>query len=213
MKLLDNIDKYFYEKSSKKELYYTLGLITFVLGFIIYYYIFPMVKQFNINSKNQYDNLISTIQRDKIQLNILRARNIQLQKKLQTLNKRLKELKKEKMFFDELTNLMDFAEFNRARWAEFVKNIIMDAKTEGLKVELVENKVYNENDKKEFNKLPSNMIVKKMSIALDLSGNYINFIHFIYKYEDRKDLIRVEEIKIKDRKHFYVKFTLYGYER
>ena len=57
------------------------------------------------------------------------------------------------------------------------------------------------------------MIVKKMSIGLELNGNYINFIHFIYKYEDRKDLIRVEKMKVKDRNDYYVEFTLYGYEK
>jgi len=213
MKLLDKIDKYFYEKESKKEFFYALGAIVLALGFIIYYYIFPAVQNFDKQSKDQYNNLVSTLQRERVQLNVLKVKNIQSQKKLQTLNKELKQLKKEKMFFDELTNLMDFAEFNKERWAEFVKNVISDAKSEGLKVTLVENKIYDENDKKEFKKLPSNLLVKKMSIGLKLKGNYINFIHFIYKYEDKKDLIRVEDMKIKDRHNYYVKFTLYGYEK
>ena len=215
MKIIDKIDKYFYDKTFKKEFYYALVLLVFLIGFIIYYYIFPLVKDFDLKSKEHYNNLVTSIQEKRIRLNVLKAKDIQSEKKLQLFKKQLIELRKEKMFFDELTSLMDFAKFNQAKWANFVQNIISDAKHEGLKVKLVENDIYNgnEQDKKKFVKLPSNILVKKMSIGLNLNGNYINFIHFIYKYENRRDLIRVEKMEVKDRHDYYVKFTLYGYKK
>ncbi len=211
MKMLERIDKYFYEKSSKKEFVYLLILLVLAIGFVIYYYIYPIAKNYQLKSKEEYLNTLTLLQQQKVQLNVLKVKKIQLQKQLQTLSKKLSELRKEKIFFDELTNLLDFAEFNQVKWAQFVKNVIMDAKAEGLKVKSVENKIFDEKEK--LKKLPSGMIVKKMSIGLELNGNYINFIHFIYKYEDRKDLIRVEKMKVKDRNDYYVEFTLYGYEK
>ena len=215
MKLLDRIDNYFYEKGSKKELVYSIVLIVFVLGFLMFYYVLPIAKTFEEKAKSTYENVLSSLQREKVELNVLKAKKIQSQKKLQMISKQLNELKKEKIFFDELTNLMDFAQFNQARWAEFVKNIIIDAKNEGLRVKLVKNITINEdkNKKTSLKKLPKSIIVKKMSIGLKLNGNYINFIHFIYKYEDRKDLIRVEKMKVNGRNDYYVEFSLYGYEK
>ncbi len=213
MRLLERIDKYFYEKSSKKEFFYALLLIVLALGFITYYYFYPYAKKYNEDAINRYENLVSKIQSEKVQLNVLKVRKIRYEKELQTLSKKMNELKKEQMFFSELINLMDFAEFNRAKWAEFVKNIILDAKSEGLKVKLVKNTIYEEKNNKKLKNLPKNIIVKKMSIGLELKGNYINFVHFIYKYEDVKDLIRVEKMEIKNKHDFYVEFSLYGYEK
>jgi len=207
MNILNNIDKYFKEKDSKKEFVYTILSIVFALGFIIYYYIFPAINSFDVKAHKTYKKLKSDLQQEKIELNVLKAQDRQLRKSLKILKAKLKNVKKEKIFFDEITNLMDFAEFNMANWSSFVKDIIQNAKNEGLKVKLVENKIYNENDQKEG----SNILVKKMSIALELKGNYINFLHFIYGYENKKELIRIEEMKIKNRNDYYVKFTVYGY--
>ena len=211
MKFLEKIDTYFYEKESKKEFYYILGLIVLALGFLIFYYILPISKNYYNNAINQYENYISKIQTAKVQLNVLKIKKIQKERKLQTLNKKINELKKEQVFFEELTNLMDFAKFNKTKWASFVKNIIIDAKNEGLKVKLVENKIYL--SKNAIKNIPKGMVVKLMSIGLEVKGNYINFIHFIYKYENTKFLLRVTKMKIKNAHDFYVKFTLYGYEK
>ena len=210
MNFLDKIDNYFYEKSSKKEFYYALILIIFALGFVIFYYIFPIAKDYYKNSIKSYQKYVSKIQTEKIQLNVFRIRKLQEEKKLETLNKKLNELKKKELFFEELTNLMDFAEFNKAKWAEFVKNIILDAKNEGLKVKLIKNKIYNI---KEIKSPHKKIVVKQMSIGLELRGNYVNFIHFIYKYENTKLLIRVTKMKVKNKHEFYVEFTIYGYEK
>ena len=211
MNFLDKIDSYFYEKESKKEFYYILGLIVIALGFLIFYYIFPIAKDYYNNSINKYEDYISKIQTARVQLNVFKVRKIQEERKLQTLNKKINELKKEKVFFEELTNLMDFAEFNKAKWAAFVKNIIIDAKNEGLKVKLVKNIIYS--SKNVIKNMPKGTIVKQMSVGVELYGNYINFIHFIYKYENTKLLIRVTKMKIKDKHDFYVEFTVYGYEK
>lgn len=215
MNFLDKIDKYFYEKESKKEFFYALGAIVLALGFIIYYYVFPPLQDYDNKIIKKYNKLISSLKQDKLALMALRAQNIRLNKDLKMLKEKLQKVRKEKEFFNELVNVMDFATFNRAKWAEFVKNVIIDAQNEGLGVKLVENKIYNENEKndKKENKKEPDWITKKMSIGLNLDGSYLNFINFIYKYENRKDLIRVDKIEIKNKNNFYVEFVLYGYER
>jgi len=214
MNFLDKIDKYFYEKESKKEFFYTLGAIVLALGFIIYYYIFPPLQNNYNKILKKYKNAINLKQNKMIFL-ALKAQNIRLNKDLKMLKEKLQKVRKEKEFFNELVNAMDFVKFNEVKWAEFVKNVIIDAQNEGLGVKLVENKIYNENEKndKKENKKEPDWITKKMSIGLNLDGSYLNFINFIYKYENRKDLIRVDKIEIKNKNNFYVEFVLYGYER
>ena len=127
---------------------------------------------------------------------------------------KLINLKKQESFYEELTDLLDFARFNKQKWANYVKNLILDAKNEGMKVKLIENKIYDEDvNNTKLKNLPERLIVKKMSIGIELNGNYKNFIHYIYKYENLKDLLRIGAIKINSKNNYYVKFFLYGYKK
>jgi len=207
MKLLEKVDNYFYEKNSKKEFYYSIGAIVLALGFVIYYYVFPIVNQLNEHVHKEYSKLNSTIKATQMEIMVLKAQNIRFKNKLKEFNENIKKLYKEKSVLSDIINVMDFARFNEFKWAGFVKNVISDANMNGLKVQLVDNKIFNNEGN------ISDILSKKMSIGLELNGNYINLINFIYRYENRKDLIRVEKIDIKDKNNYYVKFVLYGYEK
>jgi len=211
MNILERIDHYFYNKS-KKEFMYVVVLLILVIGFIYFYYIFPFAEKYEKNAFSNYQSKLNTLNVNKVQLNVLKIQNIKLKNSLRDLKNKILSLKKQKVFYNELVSLLDFAEFNRYKWAEFVKNVLDDAKSEGLKIKLLENTIVNENSKK-FKNMPKQIIVKKMSVGIDLNGNYKNFIHFLYKYESMKDLIRVEEMKIKSKTDQYVKIDLYGYEK
>jgi len=211
MNVLDRIDQYFYTKS-KKDFIYVVILLVFVVGFIFFYYVFPMAKKYEKDAFSNYQSKLNALNVNKVQLNVLKIQNIKLKNKLRDLKNQLLSLRKQKVFYTELVSLLDFAEFDRYKWAEFVKNILDDAKNEGLKIKLLENKIVDENSSK-FKNMPKQIIVKKMSIGIELNGNYKNFIHFLYKYESMKDLIRVDEMKIKSKTDQFVKIDLYGYEK
>ncbi|QCT94277.1 hypothetical protein FE773_03505 [Caminibacter mediatlanticus TB-2] len=213
MKLFDRIDEYFYSKS-KKEFIYTILLFIILVAFIIYYFIYPIAQQYNKKQESQFHSLTTKLNNLKITNNVLQARINLLNKKIKQQTLELATLSKKKMFYNELANLLDFAEFDQYKWAKLVKDTVNDAKAKGMLVTNVENKIYDVNiinNNKQTNKLPK--IIKRMDIGIELEGKYKNFIYYLYNYENRKELIRVKEMKITSPSTFYVKFSVYGYDR
>jgi predicted nuclease with TOPRIM domain len=141
----------------------------------------------------------------------LEARVSLLNKKVKEKQSKLTTLKKQKMFYEELANLLDFAEFDQYKWANLVQETVIDAKKKGLDVTKVENQLYNINYTNVNKNFPD--ITKRMDIAIEVEGKYKNFIYYLYNYENRKELIRVKEMKITSPSTFYVKFSIYGYNR
>ncbi|EDM23912.1 hypothetical protein [Caminibacter mediatlanticus] len=213
MKLFDRIDEYFYSKS-KKEFIYTILLFIILVAFIIYYFIYPIAQQYYKKQESQFHSLTTKLNNLKITNNVLQARINLLNKKIKQQTLELATLSKKKMFYNELANLLDFAEFDQYKWAKLVKDTVNDAKAKGMLVTNVENKIYDvniTNNNKQTNKLPK--IIKRMDIGIELEGKYKNFIYYLYNYENRKELIRVKEMKITSPSTFYVKFSVYGYDR
>ena len=213
MKLLKNIDDYFYAHTKKEFMYSILGSVL-LIGFIYFYFIYPNAENFEKVVEKKYNNLLQTLQQTRIKLNVFKTQKVRLSNDLKISKIKLINLKKQKSFYQELVNLLDFARFNDTKWANYVKNIIYDAKKEDLNIKVIENKIFDEDaNNTKFKNLPKSLIVKEMSIGIELNGNYKNFIHYLYKYENLKDLLRVETIKIKSTNLYYVKFILYGYEK
>ncbi len=213
MKLLKSIDNYFYTHTKKDLIYSILGSAV-LIGFVYFYFIYPNAESFEKAKEKEYNGLLQTLQQTQIQLNVFKAQKIKLSNNLKISKTKLVNLKKQKSFYQELTDLLDFAQFNREKWANYVKNLILDARDEGMKIKVIENEIFDgEINGTKLKNLPKSFIVKEMSIGIELNGNYRNFIHYLYKYENLKDLLRVESIKIKSKNLYYVKFTLYGYEK
>jgi Tfp pilus assembly protein PilO len=202
-KLFDEIDNYFYSKNEKDRLMIYL-LIVGVIAFVIFYLIMPSAQEYRQNQMDRFSKTKNQYQALKNKKMALNTQKISMQKKIKNLILQKDALKKRKDFYDELANLLDFVQFNSYKWGEFVKELVANAKKEGLKVLGFTNKVYNEQKK---------MINKKMEITLDAKGEYKNFIYFIYQYENIRELLRIENINIKSDKTYKVKFTLYGYEK
>ncbi|AZV46962.1 hypothetical protein C3L23_06655 [Nautilia sp. PV-1] len=203
MKVINRIDDYFYKKSPKDTMMVYL-MILVVIGFVVFYFLLPQAKNYRDTQMNIYIKTKSQLVSLKTKRNVLNAQIITLRKKIKNLILEKTALKKQKDFYDELANLLDFVQFNQYKWGEFVKDLVKNAKKEGLKVLGFTNKVYN-NDK--------GLINKKMEINLNVSGAYKNLLYLIYQYEDLRDLLRIEGITIDKNKNFKVKFTLYGYEK
>jgi hypothetical protein len=203
MKLINEIDSYFYAKSLKDVLMFYL-MILLVVGFVVFYFFYPNAKKYRDTQLNTYNKIKIQLQDLKTQKNVLNSQIIALEKRIKNLTLEKATLKKQKDFYNELANLLAFIDFNQYKWGEFVRNLVLNAKKEGLKVLGFTNKVYSKN---------KGLINKKMEINLKVDGEYKNLLYLIYKYENLKDLLRVEKILIDKDKNFEIKFTLYGYEK
>ena len=241
MRAIKRIDDYFYSHTKKDLIYAIVGSVV-LIGFLFIYFLYPKASSFEKTQQRNFTNAYNSYMQTKTQIRMLQIREARLKNNLKLAKAKMINLKKQKSFYEELTNLLDYARFNQQKWADYVKNLVFDAKKEGLKVLTINNKIINVSEKNrkklKLKKLPENVIVKKMSIGIKLDGNYKNFIHYIYKYEDTKDLIRVEKIvigpssmmkqnikKSKNKKNikqtnnkhskivYFVKFALYGYEK
>jgi len=210
MAIFDKIDSY-YEMKGKKEFYYTLLAIVLAIGFIVFYFITPKASTFASSNEQKFRQFTQSLNQNLMELNGFKAQNIRIQRELKEMHMKFITLNKNKIYYSQLVNLLDFAHFNKQKWAYFVKNSIIDAKAQGLEVKLVKN-IYDENKSMKKNILSNEVIVKKINFKLDLKGGYKNFIHYMYEYENMKPLIRVNSFKIIAPDIYDIEFSLYGYK-
>ncbi|GAX87290.1 conserved hypothetical protein [Lebetimonas natsushimae] len=204
MKQKNFLDKFF-ENKTKKDILYIHIMTIFLIGFIIYYFIYPVSSSYQIRQKNNYSHNMEKLNKLKIQKNTFTVQIINLTKTIKKLSLKKISLHKQKLFFDDLVSLLDFAEFNKYKWANYVKNIVHDAKNEGLKLIDFKNELFNDNN--------NTFINKKMDITVNIKGEYKNLIYYIYKYENTKELLRVNELNINEKGDYMIKFSLYGYKK
>jgi len=205
MKIFDQIDNYFKERD-KKEFYYVLVGIVFLIGFIFFYYLYPLADNYHKRNLNEFNNVSNNLKREIKNLNGLKKEYSDLTNEFKRKTNELVSLKKESTFYSQLVSVLDFATFNRYKWANFVKNMINDANNEGLKVKIIENKIIKENNS-------SSNIVKNMVISMKVEGGYKNFIHYIYQYEKLKDLVRVGEMSMDANGSYGLEIDIYGYRK
>ena len=208
--IFDKIDSY-YEMKGKKEFYYTLLAVILAVGFIVFYFITPKASDFANSNEQKFKQFTQNLDQNIVELNGFKIQNIRMQRELKQMHIKLITLNKNRVYYSQLLNLLDFAHFNKQKWGQFVKNSIIDAKARGLEVKLVKN-IYDENRSIKKNILSNKLIVKKINFALNLEGTYKNFIYYMYKYENMKSLIRVNDFKIIAPNKYYIEFSLYGYK-
>ena len=210
MNIFDKIDNY-YENKEKKEFYYTIIGIFLLIGFIVFYFIAPKTTDFSTSNEKKFKQLKNSLNQNRVELQVLKIQNIRIKNELKNIKQKLITLNKNRVFYSQLADLLDFAHFNKEDWAQFVKSSIIDAKSRGLDVKLVKNIEDKNINKKEIKTDTS--IIKKMNFGLNLEGQYKNFIYYMYKYENIKPLIRVDNFQIKAPDKFYIEFSLYGYKQ
>jgi len=203
MNIINRIDNYFYAKSQRDTVMFYIMTVT-VIGFVVFYFLWPQAQHYRDTQVKMYKRTKSQLQQVQTQRNILTSRVVLLKKKIKNLILEKTALKKQKDFYDELANLLDFVEFNQYKWGSFVKNLVINAKKEGLKVLGFKNELFNDKN---------GLINKKMEITLEVQGGYKNLLYLIYHYEDLRDLLRIESMNLSSDKIYKVKFTLYGYEK
>jgi hypothetical protein len=206
MNVLKKIDKYFYEHSAKDALYIYL-LLAILIGFIMFYFVYPATKSYSKNQEKQYLKLVNDKQSLESTRNVLQTRITLMNKRIKELTSKLEVLNKQKTFYNELTSLLSFANFDQYKWAQLVKESVDAAKSEGMRVIKLSNNIYD--DKNVTKK--SNFLVKRMDMDIYLKGDYKNFIFYVYNFENRKDLITVSEINITSPVDYKLKISVYGF--
>ena len=202
--LLNKIDDYLYKKE-KKEIILIYLMIILLVGLVFFYFITPSLDEYNKKEEEKYQTLKSKLENLKTQQMVFSTRIVSLQNKIKILNLEKISLNKQKDFYYELTNLLDFIYFNQYKWGNFVKNVVENSDRYALEVKEIENKIYDTNTTK--------LINKKMDIALQLKGPFLNLLSFLYFYENKKDLIRISELEMDSNESYNIKFSMYGYEK
>jgi len=206
MKLLKRIDEFFYNHSIKEAMYVYL-LIAVVIGFVMFYIIYPMAKEYSQAQFNRYQTLVGTKERLITTKQVQQARIAVLNKKIKELSADLEVLKKQKTFYTELSSLLGFANFDQYKWAQLVKESVDAAKSEGMRVIKVSNNIYDDDKKTK----KTDFLIKRMDMDIKLKGDYKNFIFYIYNFENRKDLITISEMKVDSPTDYSVKISVYGF--
>ena len=202
--LFNEIDNSLYQKEKKEIILIHLMIISLV-GIVFFYFIMPPLQKENKREEEKYQSLKNKLEDLKSQQMVFNTRIIVLQNRIKTLNLEKISLNKQKDFYFELTNLLDFIYFNQYKWGNFVENVVKNSSKYALEVKEVENRIYDSNTTK--------LINKKMDISLKLKGPFLNLLSFLYFYENKKDLIRISELKMDSNKSYNVKFSMYGYEK
>lgn len=199
-KLLDKLDKFLEtQKESEQKLFFFLPVLLF--GFLSYYFLYPMTNQNLENSINENKSLQSKISNLKTTNNGLKNQNLKLSTILKKADKILIDLRKDKNEMDSLINQLDFLKFDLNKWAEFYNNIPNLAQKYNLLIKNLENEMNIENSE--------NLINKKMTLTIDVYGNFINLIKFMNEFESKKELVKIKSIKI-DNRHMIVVIEIYG---
>jgi len=201
--MISKLDNFFEGKTKKDIVYIHIAALS-LIGFIVFYFIYPISSSYQTREEQHYKNNVNRLN------NLKKKKNNYLSQimYLNRINKQLKlskiSLYKNSTFFDDLVSLLDFAKFDKYKWADYMKNIVYNSKEEGLSLIDFKNNVYNDNN---------DTINRKMDVIVFSNGKFKNFINYMYKYENTKELLRINELKVSDKGNYMIKFTLYGYDK
>ena len=185
MKILDQIDQFLdNQKENEAKLFFVLPILLF--GFLSWYFIYPITdKGLNqsINKNNQLHNDINTYTN---QIYNFKLGNANLNRKIYNIKNHIKQLNKEQMKYNELVKKLKFLRFDLVSWAKFYKNIPFLAKNHHIIIYQLDN---NMNIKK-----TDKLVQKKMTITLQVTGSFINFVKFMMEFEKLKEFVKIVSI-------------------
>jgi hypothetical protein len=208
MKILDQLDTLFTtQKETEQQLFFILPLI--IIGFIVYYFIFPITTDMLNKSLNKNQQLHRKI--NSKEMSIIRLKNsiARINKEGRILKVKIKELKKVEIVMNNLLKKVRYLIFNLKRWAEIYNTIPKYVKNSNLFLLKLDNVLFS-NDKKNSDK--NNKIVNlKMQIKLDVIGNFKNVVKLMNNFESRKDFVKIESLKI-DGVTNHLVINIYGTE-
>jgi len=193
--------------SQKENEQKVILLLPFILiFFLVYYFVFPITDQLQ-NDVSIQSNQINT-QRNNKQNQILKktAQINRLNSKYLQLDSKLRKVKHTEFVMKNLMKQVKFLIFDFNRWATIYNSIPQYIKNNNLLLLKLDNELFlNEITKK------SNLVNLKMSITLDVIGDFKNVIKLINEFETKKYIVKVESFQTDGIKSS-IKVNIYGAE-
>jgi hypothetical protein len=204
-KRLEKLDN-FLELQKENEQKVILLLPFILIPFLVYYFIFPITDNLQNDvsmENNQINNKINDKRNQIFQktakINLLNAKYIQIESKL-------KKAKQTEFVMRNLMEEVKFLIFDFNRWSNIYNSIPKYIKNNNLLLLKLDNELF-------LNKITNkkNLVNLKMSISLDVIGDFKNVVKLIHEFEEKKYIVKVESFKTNGIKS-YIKINIYGAE-
>ena len=204
-KKLEELDN-FLESQNDAEQKIIFFLPILIIGFIMYYFIFPIT-----------DELVTKVENENYQLKLqLNTKNNQIMKTINTMNKlniddstltmKVNQLKKTEIIVKNLMEQVKFLIFNFNKWAKIYNSIPEYLKDNNLLLLKLDNELFlNEITK------TKKLVNLKMRINLEVLGDFKNVIKLINIFEAKKMIVKIEKFKT-DGVKSNITIDIYGAE-
>jgi len=200
--ILDQLDNFLAsQKESEQKLFFFLPILLF--GFLSYYFLYPITDESLTNSINKNRSLKTNIQNVQNTNNKLKTNIIKIQKVIKKEDKKIAVLKKNKEELDKLLKQLMFLKFDLNKWSNFYNNIPNIAKQNHLVIESLQNDLTLDNKIK--------LINKKMTLTINVTGNFVDFIKFMNRFESKKEVVKIRSINMTGN-NLIVVIDIYGAE-
>jgi ribosomal protein L22 len=200
------LDRYFEGKSLKENIILFL-IVASAITFLMFYIFFPKIYKLEKKEKTSLQHNEKTLKELKVKKKAFNAQTKVLTNIIAKTEKENKILTNQNMFFKDILNTLDIIVFKDKNWINYVQNIVKNANKKGLKI-LSLNTVHFDKDK---NLTKNNKpVVKKMEININLKGNFLNLLSYMYDYEKNKNLLKIENFNISEDNNYSLKISIYG---
>jgi hypothetical protein len=188
--MLKKIDKYLNDISSKEK-FYVYALTSVGVIFIVFYFIDPIVKQYQKEQLAQIDEVKYQISEKKSFLKFNTSVEIALfeQRLNKVENAVLGNKRYEGFVAYSLENLENII-YNREVWGKFLVDISAEAKEQNITITNITSKFLSSN--REFTQV--------LNIKLEYLGNFVNNILFIDFLEKHNLIVDINEIFVLKQK-------------
>jgi len=199
--ILDKIDAFLNaQKEEEAKLLFILPIILF--GFLSYYSLYPITDKIQNNSETKNQQLKSKLSDVKASIQTLKTKNLKIQATLKQADKKLAKLQENKQTLTKLVNQLSFLKFDIDKWAKFYDKIPSVAKNNHITIIKLNNVLINQN---------KDLISKKLEIKIDGIGDFVNFVKFLFYFENQKELLKIKNIQL-DQDNISITFDIYGVE-
>lgn len=213
LKFLDDIDEFF-ETQDENTQKIILILPLLVIGFLIFYFVFPMTDEMLKNSQNKNQSIKQNIKKNNDDILKYQRAIVSLNKDSKRFEQQIKVLLKTEKKMNILLDRIKFVIFNLDKWAKIYNTIPEYIKENNLVLLKLDNKVFmnnkilehkkndnknnknnNKKNKKEKKGNDNKLVSLKMEITLKVAGDFKNVVRLINNFEARKDLVKITSFK------------------
>jgi Tfp pilus assembly protein PilO len=184
--LLDNIDGYFANRSSKDKIYSYI-MVVGGLGFLIYFTTYDLTAKMYSKANKERTNIVNTIKADKIYLRQNSAADVQFMTQQNSLLKKVFIQTKDMTGYIEhkITELSPLI-YNETAWGKFLDSISDTAKINHIHLHNLRNLFVQKRDK--FGHV--------LDLELEFSGSFHNTLRFINTLEKTPLVVDIHDMEL-----------------